>query len=145
MRGSESQQGAYTASLLQTQFHSLSAYRLGASQFVKYSARPCEQKPAVKSKGDNRLREALAAELAQGEGCFDLLVQLQVAGKNMPVEDATVLWSEKDSPFLKAARVTVPRQVFSTPQQDAFCENLSFTPWHSLPEHERCSEAAPSR
>jgi hypothetical protein len=125
------------ASLLQTQFHSLSAYRLGPSQFVKYSARPCDaRKPPRGDKGDNRLRDALVAALAQGEGCFDLLVQLQVAGKNMPVEDSTVLWSEKDSAFLKAARVTIPRQVFATPEQDAFCENLSFTPWHALPDHE---------
>jgi hypothetical protein len=125
------------SSLLQTQFHSLSAYRLGPSQFVKYSARPCEaRRPPRRERGENMLREALEADLAQGEGCFDLLAQLQVAGKNMPVEDATVLWSEKDSPFLKVARVTIPRQQFATPEQDAFCENLSFTPWHALPDHE---------
>jgi catalase len=125
------------ASLLQTRYHSLSAYRLGPSQFVKYSARPCGQHPTPRGdKSANRLRDALVAELAQGEGCFDLLVQLQVAGRNMPVEDATVPWSEKDSSFLKVARVTIPRQEFATPEQDAFCENLSFTPWHALPEHE---------
>lgn len=125
------------ASLLQTQYHSLSAYRLGPSQFVKYSARPCEaRRPPRREKTDRMLREALKEDLADGEGCFDLLVQLQVPGKNMPVEDSTVLWSEKDSPFLKVARVTIPRQQFDTPQQDAFCENLSFTPWHSLPDHE---------
>jgi hypothetical protein len=125
------------ASLLQTQFHSLSAYRLGPSQFVKYSARPCEaRRPPRRPRSESMLRDALKEDLAQGEGCFDLLVQLQVAGKNMPVEDATVLWSEKDSPFLKVARVTIPRQSFDTPEQGAFCENLSFTPWHSLPEHE---------
>jgi catalase len=125
------------ASLLQTQYHSLSAYRLGPSQFVKYSARPCVAgKRPRPAKGANMLREALKAELAQGEGCFDLLVQLQVAGKNMPVEDATVRWSEADSPFLKVARVTVPRQDFDSAEQNAFCENLSFTPWHALPDHE---------
>ena len=124
-------------SLLKTQYHSLSAYRLGPSQFVKYSARPCEfERPRRRVKGANMLRQALKDDLAQGEGCFDLLVQLQVAGKNMPVEDATVLWSEKDSPFLNVARVTIPRQVFDTPEQDAFCEALSFTPWHALPDHE---------
>ena len=125
------------ASLLQTQFHSLSAYRLGPSQLVKYSARPCQSlRPPRRDKGEGMLRAALKADLAQGEGCFDLLVQLQVAGKNMPVEDATVLWSEKDSPFLKVAQVTIPRQEFDTKAQDDFCENLSFTPWHALPEHE---------
>jgi hypothetical protein len=125
------------ASLLQTQFHSLSAYRLGPSQFVKYSARPCEaRRPPRRARSETMLRDALKEDLAEGEGCFDLLVQLQVPGKNMPVEDATVLWSEKDSPFLKVGRVTIPRQEFDTPAQNGFCENLSFTPWHSLPEHE---------
>ena len=125
------------ASLLQTQYHSLSAYRLGPSQFVKYSARPCvAAKAARPAKGASMLRETLAAELAKGDGCFDLLVQLQVPGRNMPVEDATVLWSEKDSAFLKVARVTIPKQEFATAEQDAFCENLSFTPWHALPDHE---------
>jgi hypothetical protein len=124
------------SSLLQTQYH-LSAYRLGPSQFVKYSARPCEARKTPRAaKGPSVLREALKSELAQGEGCFDLLVQLQVAGKNMPVEDSTVLWRESDSPFLEVARVTIPRQEFATPEQDAFCENLSFTPWHALPDHE---------
>jgi hypothetical protein len=82
------------------------------------------------------LPEALTAELATGDGCFDLLVQLQVPGKNMPVEDATVLWSESDSAPLKVGRITIPRQEFDSPEQDAFCENLSFTPWHALPAHE---------
>lgn len=125
------------ASLLQTQFHSLSAYRLGPQQFVKYSARPCEVRDAVRTpRSEDMLRASLRRELAADSGCFDLLVQLQVSGKDMPVEDATVRWSEKDSPFLRVARITIPRQSFDTPEQDAFCEALSFTPWHALPEHE---------
>lgn len=124
-------------SLLQTQYHSLSAYRFGPDRYVKYSARPCETKrPPRRNKADDMLREALKHELSKGEGCFDLLVQLQVPGTNMPVEDATVQWSEKDSPFVPVARVTIPRQDFDTPEQNTFCENLSFTPWHALPAHE---------
>jgi hypothetical protein len=125
------------ASLLQTQFHSLSAYRLGPQQFVKYSARPCEVREVARQpRGGQMLRASLKRELAADGGCFDLLVQLQVPGKDMPVEDATVRWSAKDSPFLRVARVTIPRQSFDTPEQDAFCEALSFTPWHALPAHE---------
>jgi hypothetical protein len=125
------------ASLLQTQFHSLSAYRLGPQQFVKYSARPCEVREVARQpRGGQMLRASLKRELAADGGCFDLLVQLQVPGKDMPVEDATVGWSAKDSPFLRVARVTIPRQSFDTPEQDAFCEALSFTPWHALPAHE---------
>jgi len=128
---------ATPASLLQTQYHSLSAYRFGPDRYVKYSARPCEKKrPPRRNKTPNMLREELKDELSKGEGCFDLLVQFQVPGKNMPVEDTTVLWSEKDSPFVPVAKVTIPRQDFDTAEQNAFCENLSFTPWHALPAHE---------
>jgi catalase len=122
---------------LDARYYSLSAYALGHDLFVKYSARPCEGwtgKGGQKS-GDDFLREALRADLQAGEGCFDLMVQPQAAGKNMPVEDSTVEWRESDSPFVKVARVTIPAQAFDTPEQNAFCEALSFTPWHALPVH----------
>jgi catalase len=122
---------------LDPQYHSLSAYKLGPDLSVKYSAKPCALpggKGGTKS-GDNFLRDALKSDLAAGNGCFDLLVQPQVAGKNMPVEDTTIEWREKDSPFVKVARVVIPKQAFDTPAQNAFCEDLSFTPWHALPEH----------
>jgi hypothetical protein len=38
-------------------------------------------------------------------------------------------------PFYKVATIRIPSQVFDTPEQNEFCENLSFTPWHALPEH----------
>ncbi|MDQ9758332.1 hypothetical protein RFZ45_05205, partial [Acinetobacter baumannii] len=31
--------------------------------------------------------------------------------------------------------IHIPKQSFDTPEQNQFCENLSFTPWHALPEH----------
>jgi hypothetical protein len=82
------------------------------------------------------LRVMLREELAAGGACFDLFVQPQAPGRNMPVEDASVAWSEKDSPFLPVARITLPRQAFDTPERKQACEALSFTPWHALPEHE---------
>jgi hypothetical protein len=128
---------AAPASLLQTQYYSAAAFRLGPQQLVKYGARPCERKRSPRSdRTDDRLRRVLKDELARGDACLELTVQLQVPGKNMPVEDPTVLWSEQDSPFLPVARITIPKQAFDAKEQDRFCEDLSFTPWHSLPEHE---------
>jgi hypothetical protein len=125
------------ASLLQTQYYSGSAFRLGPEQFVKYGARPCERKRSPRSdRTDDRLRRRLKDELARGDACLELTVQLQIPGRNMPVEDPTVLWSETDSPFQPVARITIPKQAFDTEEQDRFCEDLSFTPWHALPEHE---------
>lgn len=53
----------------------------------------------------------------------------------MPIEDPGKRWSEAASPFRKVAPIVIPRQSFDSEQQRAFGENLSFTPWHSLPEH----------
>ena len=122
-------------SLLNTQFYSVSAFKLGPQENVKYSARPCKDSPAarVDRSDPNFLRQEMVKRLAAGGACFDFMVQLQVAGKNMPVEDTTVEWSEKDSPFIPVARLDIPAQQFE--QNNDLCEGLSFNPWHSLPEH----------
>ena len=51
------------------------------------------------------------------------------------MEDTRTEWSEEEAPFYKVATITIPKQIFDTPEQNEFCENLSFTPWHALPEH----------
>jgi hypothetical protein len=68
------------------------------------------------------------------DACFRFTVQPQ-ADATMPVEDPTVLWDEARSPPIEVATIRIPRQRFDGAAQQAFCENLSFTPWHSLPEH----------
>lgn len=126
------------ASLLNTQYHSLSAYHLGEAAFAKYSARPCAPRkdPRPDKSDPDFLRNTMNEELKQGGACFELLVQLQVPGKNMPVEDTTVEWDEDESPFIPVARVEIlPKQDLSDPKMLEFCENLSFNPWHSLKDH----------
>ena len=46
-----------------------------------------------------------------------------------------VRWSERLSPPIVAATLHIPRQSFDSPAQRAFVGNLSYNPWHSLPEH----------
>ena len=122
-------------SLLNTQFYSVSAFKLGSQENVKYSAKPCKDSDAadVSRSDPNFLRKEMVKRLAGGSACFDFMVQLQVPGKNMPVEDTTVEWSESDSPFLRVARLDIPSQQFEA--NNDMCEGLSFNPWHSLPEH----------
>lgn len=122
-------------SLLNTQFYSVSAFKLGPENNVKYSARPCSDSPAadVDHSDPNFLREEMVKRLASGTACFYFMVQLQVPGRNMPIEDTTVEWSENDSPFVPVARLDIPKQEFEA--NNDLGENLSFNPWHSLPEH----------
>lgn len=130
---------------LTEQYFSASSYKLGADNNIKFSARPkhCElagedvpeKNYDVDDDEYNFLRLRMDKQLQEGPACFDFMVQLQVPGKIMPVEDATIVWREKDSPFVPIAHIEIPQQTFSTPEQNEFCEDLSFNPWHSLPEH----------
>jgi hypothetical protein len=63
------------------------------------------------------------------------MVQFRASPKSMPVEDPMVEWSEARSPFIKVAEIRIPPQSFRGEEQLTICENLSFTPWHALPEH----------
>ena len=107
---------------------------------AKYAVTPCEGQTFAKvASSPSQLREALVAQLdpsSPGPGvCFELGVQLQTSQDAMPVEDPTEEWSEQESPFVTVATINIPRQEFLGQQALTDCENMSFTPWHALPEH----------
>ena len=124
------------ANPLQIRYFSTTPYLLG-ERAVKYSVIPhVEQADRIPvSPGDNYLREAMIRQLDQEEAVFDFCIQFQTNPVQMPVEDPGKLWDEAISPFRKVATIKIPRQSFSMPERDALGENLSFTPWHALPEH----------
>jgi hypothetical protein len=101
---------------------------------VKYRATPdlaaAPPPPAIDS--PDKLRLAMAAQLSTHEARFDFSVQVQTDPVTMPVEDPTVAW---DAPWQKVATIRIPPQTFDSPEPMRFGEDLSFTPWHSLPEH----------
>jgi hypothetical protein len=132
-------QGTTIANPLETRYWSTVPYRLGlgaAKRAVKYSARPMGEARSVvpPSPGPDFLREAMAAHLAGREARFEFMVQPR-ASEAMRVEDSVTEWREAEAPFRRVATLTIPPQTFSTPARDAFGENLSFNPWHALPEH----------
>lgn len=122
---------------LWTQYFSNTAYKLGPNN-IKFMMQSCvapvNQKSA-KTDDPNFLKNTLSHELANGDACMQLMVQVQDANKTMPIEDATILWKESDSPFLPVATITILKQTFDSPEQQQFCENLSFSPWNALEEH----------
>lgn len=133
---------------LLAQYYSASAYKLGPENNIKFSAKPAQcaddagqaafSTPGSwnASKGNYKfLRERMKQQLGSGPACFDFMVQLQVPGKQMPVEDATIVWDEKDSPFVTVAKLSIPPQQFDTDANNEFCENLSFNPWHTVEDH----------
>jgi Catalase len=124
---------------LQTRYWSMVPYQLGVGpdrQAVKYSVRACTSAidRARNEPGHDFLRDALRASLRSGDACMEFLVQPRTS-KSMDVEDSRIEWKERQAPFYSVATIRIPRQEFDTPEQNEFCENLSFTPWHALPEH----------
>ncbi|NOT84411.1 MAG: catalase family protein [Methylococcaceae bacterium] len=124
------------ANPLDAQYWSMTPYRLGDTA-MKFSAHPCSAASQYsETTAPNFLRDNMQKQLTQGEACFDFMVQLQRVVAEMPLEDPTLEWREEDSPFIRVAKITIPAQTFTAPEQLAFCENLSFTPWHAMPEHQ---------
>ncbi|MES2933603.1 MAG: catalase family protein [Pseudomonadota bacterium] len=121
---------------LQTRYWSTTPYLFG-DQAVKYSAIPRVTEPdTVPAKpDDNYLRTAMVRQLAEGEAWFDFTVQMQTDADAMPIEDPGKEWKESESPFQKVASIRILQQDLDTEAQRVFGENLSFSPWHSLPEH----------
>jgi hypothetical protein len=124
---------------LQARYWSMVPYQLGIGadrQAVKYSARACSATvdPMPHKPSHDFLRDALRNTLQGGEACMEFLVQPRTSG-SMDVEDSRIEWKEAQAPFYPVATIHIPQQIFDTPEQNSFCENLSFTPWHALPEH----------
>lgn len=129
-------QGKTVTNPLDTQYWSMTPYRLGDTA-MKFSVHPCDDGAMFnETASPNYLRDNMQQQLAQGQACFDFMVQLRRVPSVMPIEDPTLEWSEDDSPFIRVAQVTIPEQAFTSPEQRAFCENLAFNPWHAVPEHQ---------
>ncbi|MGY8830633.1 MAG: catalase family protein, partial [Pseudomonadales bacterium] len=125
-----------------TTYNSIAPFKLGEHN-IKYrvipqpEACPEYQLPEQNQDLPNFLRNALYQQLSLDRvpACFALQVQRQNAEYYMPIEDPSVDWSEAISPFETVATIKVPAQDFDSREQNLFCDNLSFNPWHALPEH----------
>ncbi|ETR69918.1 MAG: hypothetical protein OMM_09192, partial [Candidatus Magnetoglobus multicellularis str. Araruama] len=109
----------------------------GPGRAVKYAVFPSNgvSSNVPENPSEDYLREVMQENLRQEDVSFEFLLQFQTDPEKMPVEDARIEWNESLSPFIKVATLTIDAQIFDTHQQMDCCENLSFTPWHSLAEH----------
>ncbi len=140
---------------LHEHYFSIGASKLG-SRAAKFRVKPCDDRPIknLATSGPSFLKDAMKKHLEAQDACFDFQVQFQVTGstgfqddKKTPIEDVTIVWEERDAPFVSIARVTIPRtgitasgkaydnQAFDNQKQQNFCENMSFNPWRTLAEH----------
>ena len=122
-------------------YWSCTPYLLGEGQAVMYSFVP---KTQVETKIPglpfgkvpfNYLRENMIKTLNDHDVEFDLMIQIQTDPHLMPIEDSSVRWPEKLSPFIPVATVHIPEQQFESQAMIEFTKRLKMNPWHCLPEH----------
>jgi hypothetical protein len=80
-------------------------------------------------------RPVLVAELQERPYAFDMQVQLCTDLRRMPVGDLTVEWPESLSPYVTVARLRIPQQDISGPDNVEKMDTLSFSPWRVTAEH----------
>ena len=120
---------------LNIRYWSMTPYCFGAAA-GKFSAQPAGFPSPFTATGSlDFLHVNLMRHLAEASASFDFMVQLRARPDAMPIEDPTIAWNEADAPFVPVASITIPAQSFDSPEQHAFCENLSFTPWHCVEAH----------
>ena len=123
------------ADLLNLQYFSAVPYLFG-EKAVKYSTKALSRRismlPSLFSY--NYLRERMKERLAHEGAEFEFMIQFQTDPYLMPIENAIVPWDEKLSPFIRVATIKIPPQSFDSAEQLEYCDNLSFTPWHCLPQ-----------
>lgn len=123
-------------------YWSCTPYLLGEGQAMMYTFVPKTKDVASDIPGlpfdtppFNYLRENMIKTLDEKDIEFDLMIQVQTDSHLMPIEDSSVRWPEKLSPFIPAATIHIPKQKFDSDAQFEFAKRLKMNPWHCLPEH----------
>ena len=134
-------------SALTTSYWSVLPSRFGNDRNVKYKLVP--ESAAQGDRPDVNdpfyLRADLHARVKRGETRFRLFVQFQTDPPTMPLDRATVRWSETVSPPVHVATLVIPMQNPDERGQSAYGENLSFNPWHSLAAHQPVGSISDAR
>ncbi len=124
--------------VFESAYYSTTPYKLGSENYAKYKIIPCAS-TNVKRKSDspdeNYLAKRMTADLAKKDICLEFQVQLrkETETSKMPLDAATVEWSEEVSKPVTVAKIHLPKQKIADNAEA--CEDMSFTAWHSLAEH----------
>jgi hypothetical protein len=132
--------------LLSYRYWSMGAFRHG-DYIAKVRTAPTRSSadgiahPAVDVATDpEAFRNTLVAEVGERDHSFDLQIQLCADLDQMPVENTSREWPERLSPFVTVARIDIPRQDISSPDNLAAADTTSITPWRVRAEHRPLGE-----
>lgn len=84
----------------------------------------------------NGIRDDLVDYFRAHGGEWEFKVQLRTNADTMPIEDASVVWPEEESPFVTVARLTVePQDSWNEDKAARVDDGMSFSVWHALAAH----------
>jgi hypothetical protein len=123
-------------------FFSMAALRYG-EYIAKLSAAPVTEnlkalcgKP-IDTSNPSALRDSVVEFFRENSAEYEMRAQLCTDLERMPVEDASVEWSEEESPYQPIARITFTAQEAYSPERRVYADDvLTFNPWHCLNEHQ---------
>ena len=134
------------ASCLTSPYWAILPFALG-KEFVKYKLEPTitARPPATAPADPTYLARDLETRLDQGEAVFRFCIQRRTDPASMPLDEATVPWSEEKSPFIHIADVIFPRQDIRARGQQTYGEHLSWNIWRVTKAHEPQGSIAAAR
>ncbi|WP_207893727.1 LodA/GoxA family CTQ-dependent oxidase [Tenacibaculum sp. M341] len=132
-------------SVLSANYWAILPFKLGDNQIVKYRLVPEDAYQGVPFDENNYLAIDLERRLLKQEATFRFEIQLRTNDQTMPLDDAQVVWSEEESPYICIAKLHLPQQDVASIGQAEFGTNLAFNIWRTLPEHEPLGSIAAVR
>ena len=83
------------------------------------------------------LRDVVREEMIEHGGTWKFRVQLNTDLEKMPIEDASVVWDEEESPFVTVATLEIPPQLsWEQGVTDRTDDALSYSIWHGITAHQ---------
>ena len=132
-------------SVLTATYWSVVPFRFGDGRYVKYKLEPETPPENVPDDAADYLAVDFATRLRAGEYRFRFCAQFQTDPGTMPLDKATVRWSEEKSPPVHLATLVLPVQDVDARGQADYGEGLSYNIWRALAVHEPVGSVAEVR
>jgi catalase len=133
------------ASCLSASYWAILPFKLGNKNIVKYRLVPDDTYQGAPFNDNNYLALDLQQRLRTKPAKFRFEIQLRTNDATMPLDDAQVVWSTEESPYICIAELHFPQQDICAIGQSEFGNALAFNIWRTLPQHEPLGSIAQAR
>lgn len=128
-------------SVLTSHYWAILPFHLGA-ELVKYRLDPETPSEDIADDAADYLATDLCNRIGQRDYRFTLSVQRRTNPETMPLDAASEVWPEDESPFVPVATLVIPRQSIDQPGQSDYGQNLSFNIWRVPPDNAPSEESS---